>query len=81
MATHRAPERRSGKLRSGVGQMAETFKCPHCGAMYEITQQKSVSRDEKEATDCLVCGKQMEATNSSSIRSYELVKMPDGTSV
>jgi len=63
------------------GQMAETFKCPHCGAMYEITLEKSVSHDEKDATDCQVCGKQMELTKSSRIRGYALVKMPDGTSV
>jgi transcription elongation factor Elf1 len=61
--------------------MAETFKCPHCGAVYEITQTKSVSHDEKDGTDCQVCGKQMEPTNSSSVHRYELVKMPDGTSV
>jgi hypothetical protein len=60
------------------GQMAETFKCPHCGA---ITPEKSVSHDEKDATDCQVRGKQMELTKSSRISGYELVKMPDGTSV
>ena len=49
--------------------------------MYEITPEKSVSHDEKDATDCQVCGKQMESTKGSSIRDYELVKMPDGTSV
>ena len=62
------------------GQMAETFKCLHCGAMYEI-HEKSVSYDEKYATDCQVCGKQMELTKGSRIYEYELVKMPDGTSV
>ena len=49
--------------------------------MYEITPEKSVSHDEKDATDCQVCGKQMELTKSSRIRGYALVKMPDGTSV
>ena len=49
--------------------------------MYEITPEKSVSHDEKDATDCQVCGKQMELTKSSRIRGYELVKMPDDTSV
>jgi transcription initiation factor IIE alpha subunit len=77
-------ERLSGgpaRLEAMFGQMAETFKCPHCGAMYEITPEKSVSHDEKDATDCQVCGKQMELTKSSRIRGYALVKMPDGTSV
>jgi transcription elongation factor Elf1 len=57
--------------------MAETFKCPHCGALYEITHHKAVSRDN-HAADCQVCGKRM---NVSSHPCYELVKMPDGTNV
>jgi predicted Zn finger-like uncharacterized protein len=61
--------------------MTETFKCPHCGAMYEITLEKSAPHDEEDATHCRVCGKQMESTSSSRIRGYELVRMPDGTSV
>ncbi len=61
--------------------MAETFKCPHCGALYEIiTDEKTVSED-KNAADCRVCGKQMDVTKGLSIRRYELVKMPDGTNV
>jgi transcription elongation factor Elf1 len=61
--------------------MAETFKCPHCGALYEITHDKAVFHDNHEA-DCQVCGKQMDSmTNGSSIPCYELVKMPDGTDV
>jgi hypothetical protein len=57
--------------------MAETLKCPHCGALYEITHDKAVSR----TADCQVCGKQMVSTNGSSIPCCELVKMPDGTNV
>lgn len=60
--------------------MAETFKCPHCGALYEIRYDKAVSEGNHLA-DCQVCGKQMDARNGSSIRCYELVKMPDGTNV
>ena len=60
--------------------MTDTIKCPHCGALYEIRYEKSDSH-QKHAADCQVCGKQMELTKSSSIRGYELVKMPDGTHV
>jgi transcription elongation factor Elf1 len=60
--------------------MAETFKCPHCGALYEITYEKTVSHD-KHTADCQVCGKQIASTNGPSIPRYELVKMPDGTTV
>jgi len=60
--------------------MDETFKCPHCGALYEITYEK-IASDDKHSADCQVCGKQMDSTNGSSIPCYELVKMPDGTNV
>jgi transcription elongation factor Elf1 len=63
--------------------MTETFKCPHCGALYEIiTDEKTVS-ENKDTGDCRVCGKQMQmdVTKGSSILHYELVKMPDGTNV
>jgi hypothetical protein len=49
-------------------------------ALYEtITDEKTVSED-KDAANCRVCGKQMDATKGSILR-YELVKMPDGTNV
>ena len=61
--------------------MAETFKCPQCGALYEIiTNEKTVSED-KDAANCRLCGKQMPLTKGSSILRYELVQMPDGTKV
>jgi Fe2+ or Zn2+ uptake regulation protein len=60
------------EARSGgyIFEMAETFKCPHCGAVYEIRHEKAVSEDNRLA-----------ARNGSDIRHYELVKMPDGTNV
>ena len=63
-----------------ICQMPETFKCPHCGALYQVTYEKIVSPN-KAAANCQVCGKQMVSTNASSIPHYELVKMPDGTNV
>ena len=63
-----------------ICQMPETFKCPHCGALYQVTYEKIVSPN-KAAANCQVCGKQMDSTNGSSIPCYELVKMPDGTNV
>jgi transcription elongation factor Elf1 len=61
--------------------MAETFKCPHCGALYEIIADEKTVSDDKDAADCRVCGKQMDVSKGSSILRYELVKMPDGTNV
>ena len=60
--------------------MAETFKCPHCGAVYEIRYDEDVLSDE-HATDCQVCGKKMGSTNGSNNVGYELIQMPDGTNV
>jgi len=48
--------------------MAETFKCPHCSAVYDVKYGQ-------------VCGRQMSSTHGSSIPRYELIKMPDGTNV
>jgi transcription elongation factor Elf1 len=60
--------------------MAETLRCPHCAALYEIRYDKAVS-DDNGLAHCQVCGKQMDARKGSTIRHYELVKMPDGTNV
>jgi predicted Zn finger-like uncharacterized protein len=60
--------------------MPEMFKCPHCGAVYEVTYEKTVPPD-KDAANCQVCGKQMGSKNASIIPRYELVRMPDGTDV
>jgi transcription elongation factor Elf1 len=59
--------------------MSETFRCSHCGALYEVKREKTVTRDEK-AAECQVCGKRMESTDGL-IAHAELVQMPDGTSV
>jgi transcription elongation factor Elf1 len=59
--------------------MSELFRCSYCGALYEVKREKTVSSDEK-AADCQLCGKRMESTDESIAR-YELVQMPDGTSV
>ena len=60
--------------------MAEPFKCPHCGALYDIIADEKTVSDDKDAAECQVCGKQMDVTKGS-IPRYELVKMPDGTNV
>jgi len=60
--------------------MAETFKCPHCGALYEIISDEKIVSEYTGAADCRLCGKQMDVTKGSNLR-YELVQMPDGTNV
>jgi transcription elongation factor Elf1 len=72
--------RSRGAQRDRSSHMAETVKCPHCGALYEIRYDKTAPHD-KSAADCQVCGKHMGSTDARSIPHYELIRMPDGTSV
>jgi hypothetical protein len=67
--------------RGYIRSMAETFKCPHCGALYEIVAHERTVSDDRDVADCQVCGRRMDATNGSRILRYELVRMPDGTNV
>jgi hypothetical protein len=41
--------------------MAETFKYPHCGALYEIISDEKIVSEDTGAADCRLCGKQMGA--------------------
>jgi hypothetical protein len=59
--------------------MSELFRCSHCGALYEVKREKAVSGEEK-AAECQVCGKRIDSTDELVAR-YELIQMPDGTSV
>jgi uncharacterized protein (DUF983 family) len=47
------------------------FTCPHCGSLYE-TEYRHYAMKEKDAADCLVCGKEMTIWNSSSVPTYIL---------
>jgi predicted Zn finger-like uncharacterized protein len=60
--------------------MPETYKCPHCGAIYEVSHEDTVSPD-RDGANCQVCGKTLNAPNRSSNARYELIRMPDGTNV
>ena len=60
--------------------MPESYKCPHCGAVYEISNEKSAT-DETNPVSCQVCGQQMNSRDGASFRHYELVAMQDGTTV
>jgi len=53
---------------------------PHCGALYEVNHEKTPSGD-RHAADCQVCGRTMDTREGANTPHYELVRMPDGTSV
>jgi len=59
--------------------MPETYRCPHCGAVSDVTYDNAVSRDTQ--ADCDVCGKKLDARTGSNVPHYELKQMPDGTDV
>jgi len=66
--------------RAYTWRMAETFKCAHCGALYEVTYGKTPPGD-RHAGHCQVCGRPMDTRSDGTIPHYELVRMPDGTNI
>jgi uncharacterized protein (DUF983 family) len=49
------------------------YTCPHCGAQYE-TEYRHYTTKERDAADCVVCGKEMNWWNSASVPTYLLKK-------
>jgi predicted RNA-binding Zn-ribbon protein involved in translation (DUF1610 family) len=64
-----------------ISQMAEIFKCPHCGAVYEISYEGKTDSKHEATPHCQVCGKHISPASGSVPARYELVRMPDGTNV
>jgi len=57
--------------------MATTqFHCPHCGALYEKTDSKVVSRDNDRVT-CVVCRNSMYEAKGQSVPAFKLIKRPE----
>jgi transcription elongation factor Elf1 len=57
----------------------ETFTCPECGSLYEVTRTKFAEPVEDYA-ECVECGCVMAEWNSSSVPLYRLIRTPDGRS-
>jgi predicted Zn finger-like uncharacterized protein len=58
---------------------ASTFTCPSCGALYEVTVRKQMSRT-MDHVRCEVCGAVMVAWKTASPPSFKLVKKPENRS-
>ena len=54
----------------------ETFTCPECGSVYEVTFREPV----EDYAECVECGCVMAEWNSYSVPLYRLIRRPDGRS-
>jgi len=54
-----------------------SFFCPRCGAHYAVTYSRPSSRDNNNATKCVVCGQTMPAASSTDVPNYKLVHRPE----
>jgi uncharacterized Zn finger protein len=52
----------------------ETFTCPECGALYEVTR----TQFPEPVKDCAECGCLLAEWNTSSVPLYRLIRTPDG---
>jgi transcription elongation factor Elf1 len=61
-----------------VGPVPEgrNFFCPHCGALYSVTQQKP-SKSDSNITKCVVCGHIMDKSGSTDVQIFKLVHRPE----
>ena len=57
--------------------MAGIFKCPHCGAQYDVTYQKTMfGVSDCDTADCKICGQEMATWKSSKMPIYTLKQHP-----
>ena len=54
-----------------------SFFCPHCGALYSVTQSKLSKTDDSNIVKCVVCGQIMDRSDSATTRIYKLVHRPE----
>jgi predicted Zn finger-like uncharacterized protein len=60
----------------GAVTPGEAFYCPHCGALYAVTQSpRGVS--DSNVVKCVVCGSPMNESKSTTTRVYKLIHRPE----
>ncbi len=52
------------------------FFCPHCGALYSVTQSK-LSKSDSHIAKCVVCGRIMDKWDSTDAPIFKLIHRPD----
>ena len=60
-----------------MADASETFICPECGALYEVTRTNFPERVE-DCADCIECGCLMCEWNTTSVPLYRLIRTSDG---
>jgi hypothetical protein len=55
----------------------DQFHCPHCGALYERTDTKAVSRGDSSSVTCVVCKNIMHKLTEASAPAFKLIKRPE----
>jgi predicted Zn finger-like uncharacterized protein len=54
-----------------------SFFCPHCGALYSVTQSRLSKTDDSNFVKCVVCGHIMDRSDTTTARVYKLVHRPE----
>ena len=57
-----------------MGPIPEGRSCPHCGALYSVTDTR---RPKSGAEKCVVCLKVMDERDSSRFSAYKLIHRPE----
>jgi hypothetical protein len=59
-----------------IGPIAEgrTFFCPHCGALYSVTDSRLPKSDTE---NCVVCQNIMDKGDSTKLSTYKLIHRPE----
>jgi len=62
---------------TGAIPTGRTFFCPHCGALYAVTQSR-LSKSESGVAKCAICQTTIDKwDNSTAVPIYKLVHRPD----
>jgi predicted Zn finger-like uncharacterized protein len=54
-----------------------SYFCPHCGALYSVTQSRLSKTDESNFVKCVVCGQTMDRSELTTARVYKLIHRPE----
>ena len=61
---------------TGTVPEGRSFFCPHCGALYSVTQAQ-LAKSESNSAKCTVCLQVMDRWDSANVPVYKLVQRPE----
>jgi hypothetical protein len=70
-------EDRSGSDQGDGMDATEKFHCPHCGALYEKTDNNVVA-PKKDRVVCVVCSKILYESEDPHVPTFKLIMRPEG---